>query len=166
LSRSRLIQSTRVAEEEMVLVTRPGARAGGAVGGDELQRTSLILGDGLRAAMDALLAGHGVELSVETELNDHETIRLMVQQGAGAAVLPLSSVSRECARGLLEAHRITEKGVFRTLALGVRASRNASLAREAAARTIRAMVEAMDDAGRLAMVVKGPAPRRRLGVAN
>jgi LysR family nitrogen assimilation transcriptional regulator len=166
LSRSRLIQSTRVAEEEMVLVTRPGARTGGIVGGDELQRTPLILGDGLRAAMDALLAGHGVELSVETELNDHETIRLMVQQGAGAAVLPLSSVSRECARGLLEAHRITEKGVFRTLALGVRASRNASLAREAAARTIRAMVEAMDDAGRLAMVVKGPAPRRRLGVAN
>jgi len=160
LSRSRLIQSTRVAEEEMVLVTRPGARAGGAVGGDELQRTSLILGDGLRAAMDALLAGHGVELSVETELNDHETIRLMVQQGAGAAVLPLSSVSRECARGLLEAHRITEKGVFRTLALGVRASRNASLAREAVARTIRALVEEMDDGGRLTMVAKRPAPRR------
>jgi len=160
LSRSRLIQSTRVAEEEMVLVTRPGARAGGAVAGDELQRTPLILGDGLRAAMDALLAGHGVELAVETELNDHETIRLMVQQGAGAAVLPLSSVSRECARGLLEAHRITEKGVFRTLALGVRASRNASLAREAVARTIRAMVEEMDDGGRLAMAAKRPAPRR------
>ena len=160
LSRSRLIQSTRVAEEEMVLVTRPGARAGGAVAGDELQRTPLILGDGLRAAMDALLAGHGVELAVETELNDHETIRLMVQQGAGVAVLPLSSVSRECARGLLEAHRITEKGVFRTLALGVRASRNASLAREAVARTIRAMVEEMDDGGRLAMAAKRPAPRR------
>jgi LysR family nitrogen assimilation transcriptional regulator len=160
LSRSRLIQSTRVAEEEMVLVTRSGARAGGVVDGDELQRTPLILGDGLRAAMDALLAGHGVELSVETELNDHETIRLMVQQGAGAAVLPLSSVSRECARGLLEAHRITEKGVFRTLALGVRASRNASLAREAVARSIRAMVEEMDDGGRLVMAAKRPAPRR------
>jgi LysR family nitrogen assimilation transcriptional regulator len=160
LSRSRLILSTRLAEEEMVLVTRPGARPAGSVDGDELQRTPLILGDGLRAAMDALLAGHGVELSVETELNDHETIRLMVQQGAGAAVLPLSSVSRECARGLLEAHRITEKGVFRTLALGVRASRNASLAREAAARTIRALVEEMDDAGRLAMVAKRQAPRR------
>jgi LysR family transcriptional regulator, nitrogen assimilation regulatory protein len=160
LSRSRLIQSTRVAEEEMVLVTRPGARAGGSVGGDELQRTPLILGDGLRAAMDALLAGHGVELSVDTELNDHETIRLMVQQGAGATILPLSAVSRECARGLLEAHRITERGVFRILALGVRASRNASLAREAVARTIRAMVEAMDDGGRLTIVAKRPASRR------
>ena len=29
LSRSRLIVSTRLAEEEMVLVTRPGARAAG-----------------------------------------------------------------------------------------------------------------------------------------
>jgi LysR family nitrogen assimilation transcriptional regulator len=160
LSRSRLIQSTRVAEEEMVLVTRPGARAGGFVGGDELHRTPLILGDGLRAAMDALLAGHGVELNVQTELNDHETIRLMVAQGAGAAVLPLSSASRECARGFLEAHRITERGVFRTLALGVRASRNASLAREAVARTIRAMIEEMDDGGRLAIVAKRPASRR------
>src|SRR5262249_53256150 len=151
---SRLIVSTRIAEEEMVLVTRPGARSGGTVGGDELRRIPLILGDGLRAAMDALLAGVEIELQVETELNDHETIRLMVAEGAGAAVLPLSSVSRECARGLVQAHRITESGVFRALALGVRASRNASLAREAVARTIRAMVEEMDDEGRLALIAK------------
>jgi LysR family nitrogen assimilation transcriptional regulator len=151
LSRSRLIVSTRLAEEEMVLVSRPGARRAGIVTGDELRRTSLILGDGLRAAMDALLAGLEIELKVETELNDHETIRLMVQEGAGAAVLPFSSVSRECARGLVAAHRITETGVFRTLALGVRASRNASLAREAIARTIRAMVDDMDAEGRLAI---------------
>jgi LysR family transcriptional regulator, nitrogen assimilation regulatory protein len=161
LSRSRLIHSTRLAEEEMVLVTRAGMRLAGIVSGDELRRTPLILGDGLRAAMDALLAGHGIELNVETELNDHETIRLMVAQGMGAAVLPLSSASRECARGLLEAHRITESGVFRTLALGVRASRNASLAREAVARTIRAMVEEMDGDGRLALAAKRPARRSR-----
>src|ERR1700732_1361613 len=37
LSRSRLIVSTRLAEEEMVLVTRPGARPPGVVGGDELR---------------------------------------------------------------------------------------------------------------------------------
>jgi LysR family nitrogen assimilation transcriptional regulator len=165
LSRSRLIQSTRLAEEEMVLVTRPGARAAAVVDGDELRRTPLILGDGLRAAMDALLAGLDIELQVHTELNDHETIRLMVQQGAGAAVLPLSSVSRECARGLVEAHRITESGVFRTLALGVRASRNASLAREAIARSIRAMVEEMDEEGRLALAAKRPT-RRKLRVAS
>jgi LysR family nitrogen assimilation transcriptional regulator len=165
LSRSRLILSTRLAEEEMVLVTHPGARPVGSVDGDELQRTPLILGDGLRAAMDALLAGLGIELAVETELNDHETIRLMVAQGAGAAVLPLSSVSRECARGLVEAHRITEAGLFRTLALGVRASRNASLARDATARTIRAMIEEMDDEGRLALAAKRPA-RRKLRVAS
>jgi LysR family nitrogen assimilation transcriptional regulator len=165
LSRSRLIQSTRLAAEEMVLVTQPGARHPGIVGGDELCRTPLILGDGLRAAMDALLAGLDIELQVHTELNDHETIRLMVQQGAGAAVLPLSSVSRECARGLVEAHRITETGVFRTLALGVRGSRNASLAREAVARSIRAMVEEMDDEGRLALAARKPT-RRKLRVAS
>jgi DNA-binding transcriptional LysR family regulator len=148
-----------------VLVTRPGARPPGIVDGDELRATPLILGDGLRAAMDALLAGQGIELTVDTELNDHETIRLMVQQGAGAAVLPLSSVSKECARGLLAAHRITETGVYRTLALGVRAGRNASPAREAAARALRAMIAEMDDEGRLALVTKVP-PRRRLRAAS
>src|SRR5438067_10764759 len=56
LSRSRLVVSTRLAQEEMVLVTHPGARPDGIVTGGELSRTPLILGDGLRAAMDALLA--------------------------------------------------------------------------------------------------------------
>jgi len=166
LSRSRLVVSTRLAEEEMVLVTRPGARPPGVIGADELRRTPLILGDGLRAAMDALLAGQGIELKVDTELNDHETIRLMVQEGAGTTILPLSSVTRECARGLVEAHRIMETGMFRTLALGVRASRNASLARDAAARTIRAMVAEMEGEGRLTMAAKRPAPRRKLRVAS
>ena len=59
----------------------------------------------------------------------------------------------------------TEAGVFRTLALGVRASRNASLARDAAARTIRAMIEEMEDEGRLAMVAKRPV-RRKLRAAS
>jgi LysR family nitrogen assimilation transcriptional regulator len=166
LSRSRLIVSTPLAEEEMVLVTRPGARPSGPVGSGELCATPLILGDGLRAAMDALLAGLGIELQVETELNDHETIRLMVAEGAGAAVLPLSSVSRERARGLVDAHRITETGVFRTLALGVRASRNASLAREAVARALRAMVEEMQSEGRLSLEAKRPVRRGRLRVAS
>ncbi len=78
--------------------------------------------------MDALLAGRGIELRVEIEVNDHETIRLMVQEGAAASILPYSSVARECARHLLEAHRLTEGGIFRTLARGVRISRAASAA--------------------------------------
>ncbi len=161
LSRSRLIVSTRLAQEEMVLVTRPGARPGGIVSGEELSQTSLILGDGLRAAMDALLAGRGIELHVEIEVNDHETIRLMVQQGAAASILPYSSVARECARGLLEAHRITEGGIFRTLARGVRVSRTASLAREAMVRTITQVVADMEREDRLALSPNSrSAPRR------
>jgi LysR family transcriptional regulator, nitrogen assimilation regulatory protein len=137
ISRSRLIVSTRLAEEEMVLVTKPGARPQGIVSAEELSRTPLILGDGLRAAMDVLLAGRGIELQVDTELNDHETIRLMVQQGVGASILPHSSVFRECARGLAEAHRITANGIFRTLALGVAANRSTSSAREVVAEMVR-----------------------------
>jgi LysR family nitrogen assimilation transcriptional regulator len=161
LSRSRLIVSTRLAQEEMVLVTKPGARAPGIVNGEELSSTPLVLGDGLRAAMDALLAGRGIELRVEIEINDHETIRLMVQQGAAASILPYSSVTRECAAGLIAAHRITQDGVFRVLALGARISRNASLARDAVARTITQLVTDMQRQDRLALRMRRqPAPRR------
>ncbi len=149
ISRSRLILSTRLAEEEMVLVTRPGARPQRIVSLEELSRTPLILGDGLRAAMDSLLAGHRIELQVDTELNDHETIRLMVQQGVGASILPHSSVYRECARGLAEAHRITANGVFRTLALGVAANRSTSSAREAVAEIVTQVVADIEAEGKL-----------------
>src|SRR5436305_5537983 len=46
LSRSRLLVSTRLAQEEMVLVTQPGVRPPGAVHGHELRETPLVLGDG------------------------------------------------------------------------------------------------------------------------
>lgn len=156
VARSRLIISTPLAEEEMVLVTRPGARPPGIVSFDELCRTPLILGDGLRAAMETLLAGHDVELNVETELNDHETIRLMVQQGVGASILPHSSVYRECARGLAEAHRIGADGVFRTLALGVAANRGTSSAREAVAEVVARVLAEIEADRRLCLAFDIP----------
>jgi LysR family transcriptional regulator, nitrogen assimilation regulatory protein len=149
MSKSRLIRSTRLAEEEMVLVTVPEARPPGIVAPQELSRTPLILGDGLRAAMESLITGSNIELQVDIELNDHETIRLMVQQGVGASILPHSSVYRECARGLVEAHRITEKGVFRTLALGVAINRGASSAREAVAEMASQVLSDIEAEGRL-----------------
>lgn len=149
MSKSRLILSTRLAQEEMVLVTKPGARPREIVAPDELSATPLILGDGLRAAMETLLAGCGIELRVETELNDHETIRLMVQQGVGASILPHSSVCRECARGLAEAHRITSSGIFRTLALGVAANRGASSARDAVAEIVTQVLRDIEAKGSL-----------------
>ena len=154
LSRSRLIVSTRLAEEEMVLVTKPAARPPGVVTAAELRRTTLILGDGLRAAMDALLAGLGIELKVAIELNDHETIRLMVHQGVGASILPHSSVAGECKRGLAAAHRLTATGIFRTLALGVAANRGTSVAREAVEQTLRALVGDIAGQGLLALAHK------------
>jgi LysR family transcriptional regulator, nitrogen assimilation regulatory protein len=149
ISKSRLILSSRLAEEEMVLITRPGARPRGIVSAEELNRTPLILGDGLRAALDVLLAGRGIALQVDTELNDHETIRLMVQQGVGASILPYSSVYRECARGVAEAHRITGGGIFRTLALGTAASRGPSAARQAVAEIVTEVLADIEADGKL-----------------
>ncbi|MGH7096194.1 MAG: LysR family transcriptional regulator [Stellaceae bacterium] len=149
ISKSRLIRSAPLAQEEMVLVTRPGARPSGVVPPEELATTPLILGDGLRAALEGLLAELGVALAVDTELNDHETIRLMVQQGVGASILPHSSVYRECLRGLLEAHRIGAAGVFRTLALGTAGNRTASAAREAVAESVTRVLAEIEAKGQL-----------------
>ncbi len=158
ISRSRLIALTRLAEEEMVLVTRPRARTPGFVAVEELNRTPLILGDGMRASLDVLLAGRGIALRVDTELDDHETIRLMVQQGVGASILPHSSVYHECAQGLVQAHRITGSGVFRTLALGVAGSRSASAARQAVSEVVTEVLGDIEADGKLCAAIANPAP--------
>lgn len=161
ISSSRLIVCTALAEEEMVLVTRPGARPRGVVSAQELRRTNLILGDGLRVAMDALLAGSGIELKVQIELNDHETIRRMVQQGVGASILPHASVARECATGLSEAHRLTANGIFRTLALGTAANRGNSGAREAVAQTVAGLLNDVASRGLLTLSTQRRKPSRQ-----
>lgn len=160
ISGSRLIVCTALAEEEMVLVTRAGGRPRGVVSAQELRRTNLIMGDGLRAAMDTLLAGTGIELKVQIELNDHETIRRMVQQGVGASILPHASVARECAAGLSEAHRLTANGIFRTLALGTAANRGNSGAREAVAQTVAGLLNDVASRGLLTLSTQHRKPRR------
>jgi len=112
----------------------------------------------MRASLDVLLAGRGIALRVDTELDDHETIRLMVQQGVGASILPHSSVYRECAQGLVQAHRITGSGVFRTLALGVAASRSASAARQAVSEVVTEVLGDIEADGKLCAAIANPAP--------
>jgi hypothetical protein len=71
-----------------------------------------------------------------------------VQQGVGASILPHSSVYRECARELVEAHRITGGGVLRTLALGAAASRGPSAARQALAEVVAEVLGDIEADGR------------------
>ena len=80
----------------------------------------------------------------------------MVQQGVGASILPHSSVHRECARGLAEAHRITPGGVFRTLALGVAANRGASAARDAVSEVVTQVLRGIEAEGRLRLGLDPP----------
>ena len=62
-------------------------------------------------------------------------------------IIKRSGLHRECARGLAEAHRITEEGVFRTLALGVAVNRGASSAREAVADIVAQVLSNIETAG-------------------
>ena len=87
------------------------------------------------------------------------------QQGVGASILPHSSVYRECARGLAQAHRITAAGVFRTLALGSAANRGSSAARQAVAEVVSAVLGDIEADGKLRPHLANPvgaAPSRSL----
>jgi hypothetical protein len=72
-----------------------------------------------------------------------------VQQGVGASILPYSSVYRECVPGLAEAHRITDGGIFRTLALGTAASRGPSAARQAVVEIVTQVLADIEADGKL-----------------
>ena len=153
MQRNRMIAATLVAREEMVLICAAGRQGDGDRGGDgivsaaELAATPLILGDGTKAALELLLDGHGIALRLETEVNDPESIRLLVQRGFGATILPYGAVRRDCEAGLVRARRLTESGIFRSLFVATPAARSSSPAREAALAVVRAVLAEMDAAG-------------------
>ena len=133
ISRSRLIALTRLAQEEMVLEPSVRARRWRTASAKELNGHPSDPRRRDAGSPTRQSAGRGIASRVDTELDDHETIRPMVQQGRRASILLHLRFIAKCARGVMQADRIMTTGVFRTLALGVAASRGPSAARDAVA---------------------------------
>ena len=137
ISRSRLIVSTRLAEEEMVLVTRPGARpqrdrlGRGAEPHAADPRRRAARGDG-RAARRPRHRASGRDRAQRSRDDPADG-------AAGRRRLDPARIRRCIANARAGWRRRTalpRDGVFRTLALGVAASRGASSAREAVAEIV------------------------------
>ncbi len=165
----------RLVKEEMVLAAPKRCRAPGAVTVDELARTPVIISQGIRGIMDNLLGHDGPLLTAMIELNSIETIRLMVRQGIGAAVLPCSIVRNDAGRGDLTLHTIGN-GFYRHLATAFARTRRLSLAAQTVKNTLSRLFGDLDreamfrlagsDGAKgkaLGNVLPPPDPRRRRG---
>jgi LysR family transcriptional regulator, nitrogen assimilation regulatory protein len=143
----RYIAAEPLAREEMVLLTRPGARVNTPVEAAELAETGLILTDALLAITRGLLEGRSIELRVDLVLNSLEAIRLMVQQGLCSTIMPYSIIKLDHEHGLLDVHRLLDGNLQRQLVLATAAGRRISLATEIVADLIRTIVAEVNDEG-------------------
>jgi LysR family transcriptional regulator, nitrogen assimilation regulatory protein len=144
---SRRLSIHPLAQEEMVLATARGSRRDGPVDPGDLDGAPLILSDGLRTILETLLPSPMLARQVILELNSIETIRIMVRQGTGESILPLSVLQADSEPNRLSAHRIGEAGLFRKLALVHAATRRLSAAGQAVMASVRAIFADLDERG-------------------
>lgn len=128
MTRSRLLERTPVAQEEMVLVTSGTNRSGSIVSWDELTAIPLVLTHTIQLIMKALIASRNLTLNVHMVMNSLEALRVMVQEGRCATILPYSFARREYKLGLFGVQRILDDSMKRQIVLARSKSRQSTAA--------------------------------------
>ncbi len=113
---------TRVAvyQEDLVLVTLPGAEAGTPITlADALDERLALpeIGDSIRNHMTRAAREIGVELNIAYEVRSIAAIKDLVARGAAAGILPYGTVLDETRSGKLDARPIIGPSIRRTLFL-------------------------------------------------
>ncbi|WP_440996808.1 LysR substrate-binding domain-containing protein [Arhodomonas sp. SL1] len=141
VQRSPGVTARQLLTEGLYLVSLPGGtgRAGpgeATVAMEELERFELILParpHGLRELVEKVARENGVRLWIRTEIDALTQIKALVRRGLGQAVLSHSAVYEELQRGELEARRIVDPAVERTVYLAEPSDRPVSHATRATA---------------------------------
>jgi DNA-binding transcriptional LysR family regulator len=118
--------------EPMVLACAPGHRLARAkeVTPGQLKGERFVgfdRGLGIRAEVDGFLKKHGVEVDVELEFDNIESIKRAVEIDSGVSLLPRPTMDREVAAGTLKAVPLSVKSFVRPLAIIHRRGRKLSL---------------------------------------
>lgn len=118
--------------EPMALACAPGHRLARAkeVSPSQLEGERFVgfeRGLGIRAEVDAFLKKHGVEVKVELEFDNIESIKRAVEIGSGVSLLPRPTMDREAAAGTLKAVPLSVKNFVRPLAIIHRRGRKLAL---------------------------------------
>jgi LysR family nitrogen assimilation transcriptional regulator len=110
----------------------------------EAAKKSLILpsrGYGLRDWVENIAREKGVEIDVAFEIDSVSTMRELVEGGLGWSMLPLATVQRSVAAGIVAAAQIVKPRVSRTLHLAYAASFSENNAARAVRDAIDAVIE-------------------------
>ncbi len=92
----------------------------------ELENIPLILPSvphGLRRLVDLLAADRKIDPKIVIEADSFEAILALVKENMGSTILPVVSIQDELARGQLQASRLIEPDVMRTLVLATPTNR-------------------------------------------
>ncbi|MDJ0951984.1 MAG: LysR substrate-binding domain-containing protein, partial [Alphaproteobacteria bacterium] len=150
--RTRHLSAERLLIEELFLICppEPGGTGIGEIALDGLSEVPLILPSrphGLRLLVDEVAGKHGLALRVDFEINALSAIKDLVEDGAGATILPYAAVYREATQGRMTAKRIAGGPFTRTLVLATSTQRPLSLAARAVVERIKVEVKELHAAG-------------------
>jgi len=116
--RTAALALTPLCSEPLVVISPPGARGTRqAFSLAELSSTQFILTVGLRTLAEQQLAGVGVSLKVEAEIDSVEAIRRLLVSGVGMTIMPVSAFYEELRAGQVVAHPIEDANLHRILIL-------------------------------------------------
>jgi len=145
--RTTSIAMTPLCSEPLAVVSPPGARGTRrAFSLPELAATPFILTAGIRTLVEQQLAGFGVGLRVEAEVDSVEAIRRLLVSGVGMSIMPVSAFHDDIRAGRLAASPIEGANLHRILVL----ARPAAEARSAAIGEIEQIVR-----GEMARLLNG-----------
>lgn len=130
MTRSRLLERANVAQEEMVLVTSGSQQRDNIIEWGELVRVPLVLTQTIQIIMKRLTISRNQELKVSMVMNSLEALRVLVQEGRCATILPYSFARREYKMGLFGIRRIKDENMKRQLIVARSKGRQTTLAVE------------------------------------
>lgn len=102
---------------------------------------------GLRRIIDDACLPHRLSLRVVAEIDSLSSVKLAVERGIGATILPLAAVAGDVAAGRLRASAITDASMLRRLVLVTNATRPATTASTAVTALAVELIHAMVSSG-------------------
>jgi LysR family nitrogen assimilation transcriptional regulator len=165
--RTTALSLTPLCSEPLVVIAPPGARGTRqAFSLAELSSTPFILTVGLRTLVEQQLAGFGVGLKVEAEVDSVEAIRRLLVSGVGMSIMPVSAFHEELRAGQVVAYPIEDANLQRILILARPVAETRSAAIDEIGHIVRAEMADLLQAGFFRMPAGDrSAPVRRAAVA-
>src|SRR5436190_7368800 len=161
--RTTALALTPLCSEPLVVISPPGARGTRqSFSLAELSGTPFILTVGLRTLVEQQLAGFGVGIQVEAEIDSIEAIRRLLVSGVGMTNMPVSAFHEELRAGQLVAYPIEDANLHRILILARPVAETHSAAIDEIEHIVRAEMADLLQAGifRMPASVRRAAPRR------